>query len=118
MVVERHYKSCLPSPGCVPQSLSFLTWKMWVWRGPFGILIWDGTETVWMGLVLSGPRSPLQAENSEGEAAVEALIPEQRCSGWAASQNRLGGFQIPDAQAASQTKMSESLRLGSGQQIV
>ena len=53
----------------------------------------------------------------ERQEATEALIPEQRFSVWAASQNHLGGFKIPDAQAASQTKMSKSLRLEFGQQM-
>ena len=73
-------------------------------------------ELVGTRLILPGPSSPLQAEN-KGERwdAIKALILEQRFSVWAASQNRLGGFKVPSAEAARQTEMSECLRLGSGQ---
>lgn len=73
-------------------------------------------ELVGTRLILPGPSSPLQSEN-QGERweAIKALILEQRFSVWAASQNRLGGFKVPNAEAARQTEMSECLRLGSGQ---
>ena len=89
-------------------------------NGRVGKALWDPfgmvhVELVGTRLILLGPSSPLQAEN-QGERweTIKAFILEQRFSVWAASQNHLGGFKVPSAEAALQTKMSECLRLGSG----